>query len=77
MTLSDRIREAISHSGKSHAQIAAETRKSPGAVSQWLDGRIKSLRADTAEALERPDPKEVAAPHTTKPASAGFLLPES
>ncbi|GAB3188623.1 LexA family protein [Hydrogenophaga aquatica] len=53
MTLSDRIREAISHSGKSQAQIAAETRKSPGAVSQWLDGRIKSLRADTAEALEK------------------------
>lgn len=53
MTLTDRIREAIAHSGKSQAQIAAETRKSPGAVSQWLDGRIKSLKADTANALER------------------------
>lgn len=53
MTLSDRIREAITHSGKSQAQIAVETKKSPGAVSQWLDGRIKGLRADTAEALER------------------------
>lgn len=53
MNLSDRIREAVAHSGKSQAQIAAETKKSPGAVSQWLDGRIKGLRADTAEALER------------------------
>lgn len=53
MTLSDRIKEAIAHSGKNQAQIAAETRKSPGAVSQWLDGRIKSLKADTANALER------------------------
>jgi transcriptional regulator with XRE-family HTH domain len=53
MTLSDRIREALAHSGKTQAQIAAETRKSPGAVSQWLDGRIKSLKAETAEALER------------------------
>lgn len=53
MTLSDRIREAITLSGKSQAQIATETHKSPGAVSQWVDGRIKSLRADTAEALEK------------------------
>ncbi len=53
MNLSDRIREAVANSGKSQAQIAAETKKSPGAVSQWLDGRIKGLRADTAEALER------------------------
>lgn len=53
MNLSDRIREALIGSGKSQAQIAVETRKSPGAVSQWLDGRIKGLRAETAEALER------------------------
>lgn len=53
MNLSDRIREAITHSGKNQAQIAVETKKSPGAVSQWLDGRIKGLRAETAEALER------------------------
>lgn len=51
MNLSDRIREAIAYSGKSQAQIATETKKSPGAVSQWVDGRIKNLRADTAEAL--------------------------
>ncbi len=53
MNLSDRIREAIQHSGKSQAQIATDTGKSPGAVSQWLDGSTKSLRADTAAALER------------------------
>lgn len=53
MTLADRIREAIQHSGKTQAQIAIETTKSPGAVTQWLDGTTKSLRADTAAALER------------------------
>lgn len=53
MTLAERIREAIQHSGKSQAQIATETGKSPGAVTQWLDGSTKSLRADTAAALER------------------------
>ncbi len=53
MNLAERIREAISHSGKNQAQIATETGKSPGAVTQWLDGSTKSLRADTAEALER------------------------
>ncbi len=53
MTLAERIREAIQHSGKTQAQIATETGKSPGAVTQWLDGATKSLRADTAAALER------------------------
>lgn len=53
MTLAERIREAIQHSGKSQAQIATDTGKSPGAVTQWLDGSTKSLRADTAAALER------------------------
>lgn len=53
MTLAERIREAIQHSGKTQAQIATETGKSPGAVTQWLDGSTKSLRADTAAALER------------------------
>jgi SOS-response transcriptional repressor LexA len=53
MTLAERIREAINHSAKSQAQIASETGKSPGAVTQWLDGSTKSLRADTAAALER------------------------
>jgi SOS-response transcriptional repressor LexA len=53
MKLSERIREAIAASGKSQAQIAVETKKTAGAVTQWLDGGIKSLRADTADALEK------------------------
>lgn len=53
MSLALRIREAIKHSGKTQAQIAIATGKSPGAVTQWLDGTTKSLRADTAAALER------------------------
>ncbi len=53
MNLAERIKEAIAHSGKTQAQIAAETSKSAGAVTQWLDGTTKSLRADTAAALER------------------------
>lgn len=53
MTLAERIREAIQRSGKTQAQIATETGKSPGAVTQWLDGTTKSLRADTAAALEQ------------------------
>ncbi len=53
MNLAERIKEAITHSGKTQAQIAAETSKSAGAVTQWLDGTTKSLRADTAAALER------------------------
>jgi len=38
---------------KSPADIARATGKTPGAVSQWLDGKTKSLRADTAAMLER------------------------
>jgi SOS-response transcriptional repressor LexA len=53
MNLADRIREAIKHSGMSQAQIALQTKKSPGAVTQWLDGTTKSLKGETAEALER------------------------
>ncbi len=53
MNLAERIKEAVAHSGKTQAQIAAETSKSAGAVTQWLDGTTKSLRADTAAALER------------------------
>lgn len=53
MNLAERIKEAVAHSGKTQAQIAAETNKSAGAVTQWLDGTTKSLRADTAAALER------------------------
>jgi len=50
MTLADRIKEAIG--GKSQADIARATKKTEGAVSQWLDGTTKSLKAETAVMLE-------------------------
>lgn len=52
MALSDRIKEAMEASGKSAADLARDTKKTAGAVSQWLDGTIKSIKADTAAALE-------------------------
>jgi len=53
MSISKRIKEAIEHSGKSQAMIAKETAKSAGAVSQWVAGGVKSLKAETAHALEQ------------------------
>lgn len=50
MTLADRIREAMGE--RSAAEIARATGKTPGAVTQWLDGTIKSLKAETAARLE-------------------------
>lgn len=50
MTLAARIKEAMGE--RSSADIARATGKSPGAVTQWLDGTIKSLKADTATKLE-------------------------
>lgn len=35
------------------ADLARATGKSPGAVTQWLDGTIKSLKADTAALIEQ------------------------
>lgn len=52
MTLQDRIREAIHGSGKTQAEIARAVGKTAGAVTQWMDGTIKTLRADSATALE-------------------------
>lgn len=37
---------------RSAADIARATGKTPGSVTQWLDGTIKSLKADTATKLE-------------------------
>jgi len=53
MTLAARIREAIEGSGKSQADIAREVGVSNSAVTLWLNGGIKSLKADTATALQR------------------------
>jgi SOS-response transcriptional repressor LexA len=53
MNLAQRIQEAIAHSGKNKSRIAAEVGVSPGAVTQWLTGGTKGLKAETAEALEK------------------------
>lgn len=50
MSLADRIKEAMGE--KSPADIARATGITPGAVSQWLDGQTKSLKAETAALLE-------------------------
>lgn len=53
MELKDRIREAMEGAGLKPLQLAKATRRSSGAVTQWIDGTTKSLKADTASALER------------------------
>lgn len=50
MTLANRIREAMGE--RTQADIARATKKTEGAVTQWLDGTTKSLRAETAALLE-------------------------
>lgn len=50
MTLADRIREAIGD--RSPSDVAAAVKLSRGAVSLWLSGGIKSLKAETASKLE-------------------------
>lgn len=50
MSLAERIKEAMGE--KSPADIARATGKTPGAVSQWLDGQTRSLKAETAALLE-------------------------
>lgn len=44
----ERIAKAIRESGKSKSRIAAECGVSPAAVTQWLTGESKSLKADNA-----------------------------
>ena len=50
MTLAERIREAMGD--MSPADLARATKKTPGAVTQWLDGTIKSLKGETASVLQ-------------------------
>lgn len=50
MSLADRIKEAMGT--MSPADLARATKKTPGAVTQWLDGTTKSLKADTAAMLQ-------------------------
>lgn len=52
MELKDRIREAMAYKGLKATDLAKATRKTAGAVSQWLDGSTKSLRGETAALIE-------------------------
>jgi len=53
MDLKDRINYAMTLAGLSAAQVAKETGKTPGAVSQWLSGTVKGLKAETAQAIAK------------------------
>lgn len=53
MDLAERLRMAMRHANKSQSQIAREIGKSTAAVSQWMTGAVKGLKADTANALEK------------------------
>lgn len=53
MGLGARIAEAIEGSEKTKAQIARECGVSGGAVSQWLSGEVKGLKAETIVYFEQ------------------------
>lgn len=53
MELSERIQQALLHSGKTQAAVAREMGITPSAITQWLSGRTKTLKAETAIALEK------------------------
>lgn len=50
--LSDRILEAMHGAGLKKLQLAKATGKSSGAVTQWIDGTTKTLKAETAAKLQ-------------------------
>lgn len=52
MALKTRIKEAIDGSGLSKAEIARACSATNAAVTHWLNGETKSLKADKALALE-------------------------
>jgi transcriptional regulator with XRE-family HTH domain len=53
MPLNNRIAEAITVSGKSSADIARACGVTAAAVTHWKNGNTKSLKAETALALEQ------------------------
>ena len=53
MGLSERIAEAIKQSGKSKADIARACGVTAASVTFWISGQTKSLKAETALALEQ------------------------
>ena len=52
MQLKDRIKEAMLAAGLTKAAFSRATKASPGAITQWLSGETKSLKAETALAIE-------------------------
>ena len=50
--MKDRISEAINSTGLSNVEFARRMGKSKGVVTQWLDGTIKTLKADTAHRMQ-------------------------
>jgi len=53
MELKDRIREAMEYAEMTRADLARATKRTGAAVTQWLDGDVKSLKAETAALMER------------------------
>ena len=51
MELKDRIREAMEGAGLKPLQLAVKTGKTSGAVTHWLTGATKSLKAETASLI--------------------------
>ncbi|NKI94736.1 S24 family peptidase [Rhizobacter sp. SG703] len=51
-TLAERIKEAMEGASLRPADLARATKKTSGAVTMWLGGGIKSLKAESAAALE-------------------------
>ena len=52
MQLKDRIKEAMESAGLGKAEFARATKSTPGAVTQWLSGETKSIKAEKANLME-------------------------
>lgn len=52
-TLAERTQQYLSETGKTVTDLARYAGKSQSAVSQWLNGQTKSLKGETATALEQ------------------------
>lgn len=52
MQLKDRIKEAMESAELAKAEFARATKSTPGAVTQWLSGETKSIKAEKANLME-------------------------
>lgn len=52
MSMKDRIAEAIDSTGLTDSAFAKRMGKSKGVVTQWRDGSIRSLKAETAQSMQ-------------------------